>query len=414
MQFFKLFKFNKEVLLSVIRNLLVFFVLVNIVATAEKLNAQDIINPEMGKIYFGYNKEPDSLLIDGTKVTLSHKKLVEVSPGIHVVKAYLSCYKTIEQTTEVKNRRVRPLRLKFKHLTTDDYDIYKNIRLLNYVTSLALVSISPLYEAGIVSLMPIGLFGLTGQIFWQMKQSSYFNHCDGKYYNPYLKKWSNKLIFGINSKIGSEYSLEKSDFFSKTYQTSYTRVRIERYLKKRITINPSDKYLSSYSVFLAYQRKFGENSNISVHTNFYPNFIYRAELFDIPSSAYDFGDPKQSKDYESFLLLMGLDFDYKMIERQNYTLYLSIGGFMTNTISKKMKFEVENPYSFDDDPPLTYINFSYSASGISAGAMMDYQLTDSLSFNTIYKIYFAQVLKLNNLKNLNILLNTAVNLVYNF
>lgn len=411
-----MFKLNREVLLSVIRNLIVLFILVNIVATAENLNAQDIIEPEMGKIYFGYNKEPDSLLIDGTKITLSHKKLVEVSTGIHVVKAYLSCYKTIEQTTEVKNRRARPLRLKFKHLTTDDYDIYKNIRLQNYLSSLALVGISPLYAGGIVSLMPISLIGLTGQVMWQLKQSSYFNHCNGEYTNPNLGSSQNNFFFGIDTRIGGEFSLEHRNSFIKTFETPNTLVGIERYLKQEIIIAPNDDPMSSMGLTFGYQRQLNQKYHVSIHTNIYPYFVIKAVLYDENNINADFKNPSKISDRKNFFVILGADVDYRLVNRQNFILYFSFGGLISNTLSEKIGLEVIHPemHYFDENPPLVYYDYSYSVKGASAGIKSNYALTDKFSFNMIYKLYFAQMLDLNHVSNQSFLTKVGVNFIYNF
>lgn len=380
------------------------------------LSAQDTSQTIKGKLYIGFNKEPDSLYLDGSKVSLSPNNILEVDTGFHKIDAYLTCFNTISKTINVKKHRIHPVRLKFKHLTTPEYDSYKFIRLSNYTARLLTIGASSLFEGGISTLLPIGIIGLTGQIFWQMNQSSYFNHCSGEYNNPRLKKSANKLFFGINSRFSSEYSIELNDSFNESYQTPYAIVGVKRYLKKKIIISPNDAHLSSYSLFMSYQRQFYQNYHIALHTNIFPNFITRAELYDEHSLNCEFKNPNQTLDRKDIFFIIGLDLDYKIYDSLNYSLYFSVGGFLSNTISENIALEVMHPSLnyFDDNPPLTYLNYSYSASGGSLGIRSVFSLNNALSFSMLYKLYFTQVLELNTKKRHNILANISANLVYNF
>ncbi|MBN2423434.1 MAG: hypothetical protein JXR46_00975 [Calditrichaceae bacterium] len=400
----------------IFRSLIVFFIIVFFDITIEKLNAQDVINPESGKIYFGINKEPDSLFIDSSKVSLSTKNIVEISPGFYKVKAYLSCYQNIEQIVEVKNRRVSPVRLKFKHLTTNEYNIFKRIRVQNYLTSGILIGISPFQKNGIVLLLPIGLIGLTGQFIWQSKQSSYFNHCNREYTNPNLKSSQNNLFFGINSRIGSEIGFENRDSYVKTVITPSTPVRIERYLKQVIIIAPNDDPLSSAGFTFGFQRKLKQNFHFTIYTNIYPCLIIREIIYDENNINADFDNPRKITDLKNSLFIFGADINYKLADHQNFILYFSLGGMISNTITAKIEQEVIHLslHYFDENPPLVFHDYSYSVSGVSASIKSKYAFTDRISFNMFFKLYFNQIMHFDIVNNKKPLATAGVNFIYNF
>ena len=89
------------------------------------LSAQDTTTVIGGKIYIGYNEKPDSLYLNGKKIDLPEKNIIEVDTGKYNLEAYLSCYKPVSQTFQIRSKKVQPVRLKFEHLTTPEYDNYK-------------------------------------------------------------------------------------------------------------------------------------------------------------------------------------------------------------------------------------------------------------------------------------------------
>ncbi len=400
--------------MSILKNLLVLFILINVSVLSGKPKTKHVFASGFGRIYIGYNEKPDSILVDGSKVILPPKNTLEIQEGPHIIKAYLSCYKTIEDTIEVKRGRLGLVRLKFERFTTSEYNSYKNIRLQSYLTSLPIVLISPFLEGGYSTLMPIGLIGLTGQVIWQLKQGSYFNHCNGEYFGPNLKTSMNNFFFGIVTRVGNEFKLDYRDSFIKTYETPNTPIGIERYLKQEIVIAPNDDPLSSWGFSFAYQKELNRKYHFSFQMDIYPYLTTRAVLYDENNIFADFITPRKKADRKNVFVIFGANLDYKFVDRQNFIMYFSFGAIKSNTISEKIGLEVMHPdiAYFDENPPMAYYDYSYSVTGISLGVKTNYLFTDKFSYNMIYRIQYAQMLTLNNESSRGLLINIGVNFVY--
>ncbi len=393
-----------------------FSALLIVFSFAHLLYAQDSTYSARGKIIYGYNHIPDSIRIDGVNVMSDSGNTVEIQAGIHKLEAYRNCFCKISKTIEVKRNRIHPVRLKFKHLTTPEYDHYKIIRMGNYFSSLSVIGASALYQKGLTTLLPIGILGLTMQTAWQINQSSRFNHCSGAYRSVKRKKTTSVFKFGINSRMSPEVSVELNTIYDKTFETANTPVGIRRYLKKKVIIAPNDRPLSSYNIFLSYQRQLAENYIASLYTQIFPGFVTRAQLYDNATSDEKFTRPSQTTDDETLFMLIGMNLEYLLFRSLDYSLSFSLGGVVSNTISRTVQFEVRHPSMnyFDENPPLINFDYSYSIAGGSLGLVSDYRFSDAWSTDIQYKLYFFEKAELDALTSKKIFAVISADMNYHF
>jgi len=94
--------------------------------------AQNIVSYYTGRLYIGYDIEPDEVFIDSVKVDLSKQNVYGVDTGYHIIEASRSCYYPIQLSVSVKQGHTYPVHLQFKHITTPEYKIFVQNNVLNY------------------------------------------------------------------------------------------------------------------------------------------------------------------------------------------------------------------------------------------------------------------------------------------
>lgn len=391
------------------------FIMISMLFLNVSLYSQDTTFTD-AKIYIGYNEIPDSLYLNGKIFKIPRDHLIQLNAGEYDLKAYLSCHETISKTIVVRPQSVFSVRLKFKHLMTPEYTAYKRSNIGSYTISLLTIAPGFFYERGMTSLLPIGMAGLAGQFLWDRHQNSYFEPCNRNYSNPDLSNNSNKIFLGIGSGFGGEHTVEIFDLFDEVYDTPNARIGVKRYLKKKIIVSPDDFPLSSYNILLSYQRDISNDYSISLRANIFPDFVTKIELYDENSPNSDYTNLTQTKLFHNLFYLVSIDFGYKIYQGLNNSWMISLGGFMSNTISENTALEVVHPSLdyFESNPITTNFNFRYSASGATLGIKSEYRFTHSMTFGMQYKIYYSSELELNTTINKKLYYDISSGLVYGF
>ena len=380
------------------------------------LYAQDSSFGQNGTIYFGYNEKPDSVTINGKKMELSSKGTIIIAPGTYTIEAYLACYYTIRKEINLKPNRVKSVRLKFKHLTTKEFRTYKINNGVNYAFSALGVGLSPLYSAGVKSLLPISFVGLTGHLLWRSNQQKLFDNCTGDYRSPKYKNSSLKLFVGLNSFVTPQFSNEVIEDFYQVYNTP-APIAVQRRLKKRVTIAPNDNFSSKYSLLFGMEKKVIGRLNISGKVNIYPSMTAKIDYYDEAPQTTNFEEltPAISEEISSMFMLYEYDLGVEFYRGLNSVWEITLGGFMSNTLVAEKEYgvtAVQVTY-FTENPVFTPVKYSYKASGAAIGLDADYRFGDRWSFKMNYKLFFQQTLELNGTEENLLFSNISSNLVYN-
>ena len=302
--------------------------------------AQSTVSYYSARLYIAYNVEPDELYIDGVKVDINKKNIYGVDTGEHTIEANRSCYYPIKITIKVKKGYTQPVRLKFKHLITEEYKKYKKNLWMNYSFSTITTIPAFFYESGSTTLLPISLLGFTGQALWQIKQKSKFDACDRTYKGGQLDISSFGIYFGINSRVTPEITAEFEEKYQEIVGESYYTVDILQWFKKRVIVSPNDTPLSSYSIMLGLQKRFGQNFYLNLYSNIYPKFTVRSEYYVKTNFYLPYKEAPEIIDLNYTFFIFGLDAEYSFYKSKNNYWNLLLGGFSGNTISEKAVFDI--------------------------------------------------------------------------
>lgn len=328
-------------------------------------DAQINYNDGLGKIKIESKGSIDSLYIDGQKVDLPNTRMISVSADSHFVIAYLGNYTPFSKTVYVRAYHICTVPVAFSRPV-------KNSLLLSLIKWSKSVGI-----------------------------------------NPHIH--SKKISLGISLRSFGFYSAEISEEFIKKVQTGNAIIQVHKKLKKRVNVSPEGSFVSNVSFNFAYQAPIYKGINIRLFGSFYPKIVTQVQLYDTIPYTSGYGEPTYVGNHESAFYLAGLDITIPFLSSANPNFCFLVGGFLSNSIADELELEVSNPYIYTFTEPLvTEFNYSYSANGVSTGAMMTVSLSKNTSLSAIYKVYFYQTFQVGLESEKNIMSDLSANFIYHF
>ncbi|RMF60873.1 MAG: hypothetical protein D6748_03030 [Calditrichaeota bacterium] len=339
-----------------------------------------------GNLRFFYNRKPDSLWINGNSVDIENGEMITLPIGMVKIKALKECYHPIVTTTEVIPQRIIPVKLKFRHFTTDEYTLYRYYQLSNIV--LLPVSLAgSLKSKKAENIFPFVLAGTMTQVFWNLIQRRHFDRCSRAYHM--VSPSENGIWFGISM----------TSFYNEWGNIQYSEgVRYFRdvpppvedfYIDIRREVTTStfpDFDWEGYAFNLEFLKNIHRNLTLYGGVVWFPRMTIDLEVQEF----FLYGNAllrEYNLTKSASLFLFNLELQVKPIHILNQEFYGIFGGFWGKSIQlkKELLFDPVTPVSATNQDTVR-VNAQLHASGYTLGIGLHSPLTSYIGLFLEFRI----------------------------